>query len=774
MVGRNHFCKLIVLILLLSVSAFSNQSRALTNRAVKLTGGDNDLRIGMAPIDKNWTVEMWVKRDGTWASSYEMFLGGGSNSKCDGYDRKPMMLMSGKLYNDGADISSPEVLDDQWHHIAARCDGSKTSLFVDGEEVASANTVTSIIPGNIGSFSNNAYDSRTKTFNGLIDEVRIWTTAVSNSDIKSWMGRPVTPSHPNYDKLKGYYPFDNGMEEMSPNVVGIAPYTNHAIFTKCGAKDDSTDPLAYLVESNNNKFNAPSSQEIVTVSAVSCEWDFDLGSKDEAAHSLLITTTGTSNPLTLESITLDMSGVEDMADIDKVHIYYLGDTPISESPVEIGSGQTPANELTFSINQALAEGTNYFLIAYDMSSTALFGNKLDAKISTVTITGKEIIPHQNDSLAVKSQVTESSETNKNILRVMSWNVWHGGRNLGDLYHGQESVVEIIRRSKADVVLMQESYGIQHRVRDSLGFHLYSPSETSNLAIYSRYPIETLEPSFDFKGIGAIATLPNNEKVALFDVWLMYAAFPDYTSSYMNDGHDIAAWLRQDEERNHTDIKKIIANDLNLVPGDMPTIIGGDFNACSHLDWTEKAKVIHNGYGPVPFPTSQTMLKEGFVDSYRELHKDELKFPGGTWAAAFGTVDCRIDFVYGRGEELNPIASKIIRTSDVLHYPWPGDHGAVLTTYHFGEYKVSNEKFIKTGSSSKVQLNSINTKGLSLQIPTTNTYTIEVHNLLGQKLYRTTLNAKAGTIQIPMHLSSGVKIVHISDGVQSSTNKAVVK
>lgn len=76
-----------------------------------------------------------------------------------------------------------------------------------------------------------------------------------------------------------------------------------------------------------------------------------------------------------------------------------------------------------------------------------------------------------------------------------------------------------------------------------------------------------------------------------------------------------------------------------------------------------------------------MYEEGFKDSFRVLHPDELERGEGTYAVIFGqSQTSRIDFIYGKGNNLLPLSSKIIRTMPEIDDVWPGDHAAVLTTY----------------------------------------------------------------------------------------------
>ena len=58
------------------------------------------------------------------------------------------------------------------------------------------------------------------------------------------------------------------------------------------------------------------------------------------------------------------------------------------------------------------------------------------------------------------------------LKVLSWNVWHGGHSKTYPGKGCEGTVGILKKSGADVVLMVETYGAAPMVADSLGYQYH--------------------------------------------------------------------------------------------------------------------------------------------------------------------------------------------------------------------------------------------------------------------------------------------------------------
>ena len=143
-----------------------------SNLALHLDGKDNNVRTGMGILEPSWTLESWFKGDDCQWDSLEVIIGGGEYSELNWVDYLPLVIKEGRLHSPRTNLSSPRTLDDQWHHAALTCDGRQTILYLDGKQVAKADTATAILPGAIG--VHDVY----YTFGGLIDEVRIWRTAL--------------------------------------------------------------------------------------------------------------------------------------------------------------------------------------------------------------------------------------------------------------------------------------------------------------------------------------------------------------------------------------------------------------------------------------------------------------------------------------------------------------------------------------------------------------------------------------------------------------------
>lgn len=117
---------------------------------------------------------------------------------------------------------------------------------------------------------------------------------------------------------------------------------------------------------------------------------------------------------------------------------------------------------------------------------------------------------------------ECCQNESTELKVMVWNILHGGKNKDLPADGRPDVIDIIKQTGADVILMIETYGCAPMVADSLAYNYELLS--SNLCVYSRYPIVK---KFKFPdqistfNFGGVQIDVNGKRVNVFDTWLHY-------------------------------------------------------------------------------------------------------------------------------------------------------------------------------------------------------------------------------------------------------------
>ncbi len=117
--------------------------------------------------------------------------------------------------NGGAIFGTTLLNDGQWHHVACTFSGSQVGdviLYVDGEVESIASTSTHTVNTN----TTNGIKMRTsrgvnnRYFVGNIDEVRVWSAALSTVDLNNWMYKKLDATHPNYSDLESHYELNEG------------------------------------------------------------------------------------------------------------------------------------------------------------------------------------------------------------------------------------------------------------------------------------------------------------------------------------------------------------------------------------------------------------------------------------------------------------------------------------------------------------------------------------------------------------------------------------
>ena len=265
------------------------------------------------------------------------------------------------------------------------------------------------------------------------------------------------------------------------------------------------------------------------------------------------------------------------------------------------------------------------------------------------------------------------------LRVMAWNIWRGGREDGKEI-GPQRVIDVIKQSSADIVAMQETYGSGELIAAGLGFHFH-PRGT-NVSIHSRYPVlEDISVFEEFKCAGALIDLPGKRRVAFYSIWLPYGE--DIWLENSRDELPIERMLAACQPSAEDLVAMLAAIDKRLDDpkyDDVLTIIAGDFNSMSHLDYREIAK--DQFQQVINWPTSRLMFEDGFRDSYREANPEINRAADATWSPRFAEQEQdRIDFIYYKSDRWRTNDSKVIQTHPEK---FPSDHAAVVTTLKLNE------------------------------------------------------------------------------------------
>jgi len=281
-----------------------------------------------------------------------------------------------------------------WHHIAGTYDGTTMRLYVDGVQVAAGAENQ-----NIGSASNSLYLGEDpqwtgRNFPGRIEEVRIWNTARTATEVAEDMATRTCAPFP--ASLVAYYRFNQGT--ANANNAGLTTVndetgTNNGTLTNSslnGTSSNWVDGLVRNCPANMTYVSSTTTQN--NTSGVSI---CGSAAANQEIIGLEVVTTGSLNPIDLTHIRLWTDGSTDpLNDISNIDVYYTGTSSTFATTTLYGSGATiaPGNNRNINALTTLAEGTNYFWIVYDVPATATIGNNLDALIQRVRVDGLIYVP----------------------------------------------------------------------------------------------------------------------------------------------------------------------------------------------------------------------------------------------------------------------------------------------------------------------------------------------------------------------------------------------
>ncbi|RXP49319.1 T9SS C-terminal target domain-containing protein [Lutibacter sp. HS1-25] len=246
--------------------------------ALNFIGTTNDY-IGLGDnfnFTSSFSIEAWVLKS-TGSPSFQIIISKGDRSDLvpqKGYylhldNNKPRFFWYDNSGTDNRIINLQNstglgnIDENKWYHLAVTFDGSIAKLYVDGLVIATdnvtdplTNTTENFIIG--GMYRSNYPTTPRNNFDGYIDEVRIWDTALTETQLHEMMNQrieenattnnvkgqiiPLDISEPlPWSNLKGYYPFNNGYTALDQS-----GNNNHGIVYNMTSNQPATAPLPYV------------------------------------------------------------------------------------------------------------------------------------------------------------------------------------------------------------------------------------------------------------------------------------------------------------------------------------------------------------------------------------------------------------------------------------------------------------------------------------------------------------------------------------------------
>jgi surface protein len=180
-------------------------------------------------VENDFTIEFWLRTTQTGVGTAGQWETGTGlvTANVAGSNDFGITLISNKVtFGTGASANTltsvTTVNNGKWNHIAVTRTKSTGALvlYVNGKpeaNITGANTGIDLLGAaniHIGKLF-----TGTNYFNGSIDELRIWNTALDENTIKDWVNLRAQDQHPNFANLEAYYRFDENTGVLAEDLV---------------------------------------------------------------------------------------------------------------------------------------------------------------------------------------------------------------------------------------------------------------------------------------------------------------------------------------------------------------------------------------------------------------------------------------------------------------------------------------------------------------------------------------------------------------------------
>jgi exodeoxyribonuclease-3 len=290
-----------------------------------------------------------------------------------------------------------------------------------------------------------------------------------------------------------------------------------------------------------------------------------------------------------------------------------------------------------------------------------------------------------------------TESHSQELKVMSFNLWHGGEAGGQPL---SQTVDAIRKSQADIVGLQETHGHEvdgvrldngHRIAKQLGWK-YFP-QGGRTGILSKFPIRVATKD----KWGVEIEYAAGRTLVFFNAHFHASPYQPYQLLGISYGD--APFIKTESQaiewanRSRGEQVQRLLSEIQLAVSDGKSIVlTGDFNEPSFQDWTASAAAAKVCSIKVEYPATKRITEAGLTDAWRVAHPNEVALPGRTWTPTTSPDDPkdrhdRIDFVFvsSKGVTVND-CQRVgeAGNSEIIVQPWPSDHRAVVATIVISE------------------------------------------------------------------------------------------
>jgi hypothetical protein len=192
------------------------------------------------------TITAWIKTSqasGSYPGIVTKYAGGGAQGYAIGLDQGRLSAWyyvdgANYLWDGGAPAGMPFVADGEWHHVAYVVDETGGRVYLDGwlanthAWVGTAGATAATVPLRFGIY----LGGTGQFFNGQLDDVTLWSSALTQEEVRSQMDRPPSGSETG---LLGYWRFD----EVGLSANDSSPNARHGTLRNNLTRIESTAPI---------------------------------------------------------------------------------------------------------------------------------------------------------------------------------------------------------------------------------------------------------------------------------------------------------------------------------------------------------------------------------------------------------------------------------------------------------------------------------------------------------------------------------------------------
>ncbi|MCA1744198.1 MAG: BNR-4 repeat-containing protein [Bacteroidales bacterium] len=405
------------------------------------------LNISSLPV----TIEMWYQPEANQNNYATLWYNrGASNNSGVQYDRWVDVTKIKGVWNGSSEVPDLKPVPGQWNHVALVVTESSKTLYINGLPFSETGT----------SFNNYPFDGITylgfdnavadRTMRGIIDEVRVWTTARSAQEIKDQMFSPLIG---NEEHLLGYWDFDD-RATMATDVSG-------------NGLDGTINGGSYILSTIFEPM------EMTRAEAYQKSGLVNNGTDNNVIMHFELDVQNQKDPLKLTQLDLSTAGTTALSDITNVKIYATGTNTAFSASQLIGELAGPPTKNAISISSAvdLSVGTNHFWVTYDISVDAAKNNTLDVALNQFTLTGLEATNHSPETPSPVGELTINPDafiettklpisivTNSGATSVEGANFASFQQNAITTYKGYQYVVYWSNKARVCIARRQLPYG----------------------------------------------------------------------------------------------------------------------------------------------------------------------------------------------------------------------------------------------------------------------------------------------------------------------------